>query len=139
MTDKDLRKLSRRELLELLIEQGKKVNRLQSELDEANSKLESRQIQLASAGSIAEAALRLNHIFEDAQAAADQYLENIKALSPSDADGNTEVLPGTETRNDDVTDWDELLDGISRESEAWMKEFDDKLNSLIRLGLEDGR
>ena len=139
MTNKELRRLSRRELLELLIEQGKKAERLQEQLDEANAKLLSREIQVASAGSIAEAALRLNHIFEDAQAAADQYLENIKALSPSDADGNTEVLPGMETRNDGVTDWDELLAGISRESEARMKEFDDKLNSLIRLGAGDGR
>ena len=77
MTDKELRRLNRRELLEMLIEQGKKIDQLQAQLDEANEKLESRRIQLASAGSIAEAALKLNHIFEDAQAAADQYLENL--------------------------------------------------------------
>ena len=84
MTNRELRRLSRRELLELLIEQGKKVNDLQARLDEATEKLASRQIQLEQAGSIAEAALRLNHIFEDAQAAADQYLENIRAQGRSE-------------------------------------------------------
>ena len=84
MTNRELRRLSRRELLELLIEQGKKVNDLQARLDEATEKLASRQIQLEQAGSIAEAALRLNHIFEDAQAAADQYLENIRARARSE-------------------------------------------------------
>lgn len=84
MTNRELRRLSRRELLELLIEQGKKVNDLQARLDEATEKLASRQIQLEQAGSIAEAALRLNHIFEDAQAAADQYLENIRAQARSE-------------------------------------------------------
>lgn len=39
-----------------------------------------REIQLAEAGSIAEAALRLNGIFEAAQKAADQYLYNIELL-----------------------------------------------------------
>lgn len=84
MTNRELRRLSRRELLELLIEQGKKVNDLQARLDEATEQLASRQIQLEQAGSIAEAALRLNHIFEDAQAAADQYLENIRAQARSE-------------------------------------------------------
>ena len=84
MTNRELRRLSRRELLEMLIEQGKKVNDLQARLDEATEKLASRQIQLEQAGSIAEAALRLNHIFEDAQAAADQYLENIRAQARSE-------------------------------------------------------
>ena len=38
----------------------------------------SRRIQLVEAGSIAEAALRLNGIFETAQKAADQYLYNLR-------------------------------------------------------------
>ena len=41
--------------------------------------IESRKIELKEAGSIAQAALQLNHIFEQAQAAADMYLENIAA------------------------------------------------------------
>ena len=41
----------------------------------------SRRIELEKAGSIAEASLRLNGVFEAAQKAADQYLENLRQLS----------------------------------------------------------
>lgn len=53
MTDKEFRRLRRRGLLQL-----------ETQLDEA--------------GSIAEAALRLNGIFETAQQTADQYLYNLR-------------------------------------------------------------
>ena len=78
MTDKELRKLSRGDLLDLLLAQCKETESLQSRLNEANEKLESRRIELLEAGNIAEAALALNGVFESAQAAADQYLETIR-------------------------------------------------------------
>lgn len=81
MTDKELRKLSRADLLEMLLVQSKEVDRLRSELEEANRKLEDRKILLANSGSIAEAALKFNKVFEAAQMAADQYLENIKQIA----------------------------------------------------------
>ena len=81
MTDKELKKLSRMELLELLVAQAKETERLQAQLDEANAKLASRAIEIDEAGSIAEASLKLNGVFTAAEAAAAQYLENIKNLS----------------------------------------------------------
>ena len=83
MTDKTLRKMSRRELMEMLLEQSKEVERLRAELEQAEQKLRSRQILLREAGSIAEASLRLNEMFESAQRSADQYLLNVKRLSSS--------------------------------------------------------
>ena len=77
---KDLKRMSRKDLLELLVLQSKKIDELQEKLDNANTLLNSRQILIKDAGSIAEASLRLNNIFEIAQASADQYLENIKRL-----------------------------------------------------------
>ena len=47
-------------------------------LPELAAQLESRQLQITEAGSIAEAALRLNGVFEAAQAAADQYVRCTK-------------------------------------------------------------
>lgn len=81
MTDKALRRLSRRELVELLLAQSKEVEQLRAELAQAEQQLKSRQILLREAGSIAEASLRLNEVFESAQKAADQYLLNVKRLS----------------------------------------------------------
>lgn len=81
MTDKELRKLSRAELLEMLIAQSKEVALLKKQLQEANEKLEDKRIMIENSGSIAEAALHLNGVFEAAQNAAEQYLENIKRQS----------------------------------------------------------
>ncbi len=81
MTDKDLRKLNRVELLQMLLEQGRQNDALRAQLDQANAQLASRQVALDEAGSIAEAAMQLNQVFFAAQQAADQYLENIRTLS----------------------------------------------------------
>lgn len=86
MTNKTLRKMSRRELMEMLLEQSKEVERLRAELEQAEQKLRSRQILLREAGSIAEASLRLNEVFESAQRAADQYLLNVKQLAAAPED-----------------------------------------------------
>jgi hypothetical protein len=81
MTDKQLRKLSRMELLELLVEQSRQIDELQKQLQDAREQLESREIKIANAGSMAEAALKLNHVFEDIEAAGKQYLYNLEQLS----------------------------------------------------------
>ncbi|MDO5400556.1 MAG: hypothetical protein Q4F17_06200 [Eubacteriales bacterium] len=81
MTDKELKRLSRRDLLEMLLEQSRQMQQLQQQLDQAQEKLNSRALELSEAGSIAEAALKINGVFQAAQAAASQYLENIAQLS----------------------------------------------------------
>ncbi len=80
MTSKELKRLSRGELLEILIEQMEENDRLKEQIQEMQRKLEDRQIVLNEAGSIAEAALRLNGIFDAAQNAAKQYLESIQGM-----------------------------------------------------------
>jgi len=75
---RDLRKLTRQELLELLLEQGKELDKLRNELKIAKDELADRKIKMREAGSIAEAAMELSGIFEAAQNAADLYLENIR-------------------------------------------------------------
>lgn len=81
MTDRDLNRLSRKDLLELLLAQGREKEALEAELDKAKKSLEERRIQIEQSGSIAEAALRINRVFEAAQEASEQYLENIRKLS----------------------------------------------------------
>ncbi|MBP3319485.1 MAG: hypothetical protein J6K94_05690 [Ruminiclostridium sp.] len=81
MTDEELRKLKRGDLLELLVAQGRETEDLRERLRQAEAALESRRIQLDDAGNIAEAALRLNGVFEAAQASAAQYLETIRQQS----------------------------------------------------------
>ena len=80
MTEKELKKLSRQELLEVLLVQSKKIDRLRAQLDEARQQLSEKELAIAEAGSIAEASLSLSGVFEDAQKAADQYLSNIHRM-----------------------------------------------------------
>lgn len=93
MKDNDIRKLSRAEILELLIEQTKENEALEAAVQERElaiaelrKQLDDRRIVLENAGSIAEASLRLNRVFEAAQAAADEYLENIRRQYNRSAD-----------------------------------------------------
>ena len=80
MTDKELKKLSRAELLEMLLMQTREVDRLNSELAAAHEKLADRAFILDNAGDIAKATLELNDVFRTAQKTADEYLENIRRL-----------------------------------------------------------
>lgn len=81
MTDKEFKKLSRSELLELLLEERKENEELRAELKKMKRQLNNRRIKIKNAGSIAEAALQLNGVFEAAEAAALQYLENIQQMA----------------------------------------------------------
>ena len=80
MTEKELRRLSRADLLEMLIDQSREMEILRQRLETAEAALARREIIIGSAGSIAEASLRLNGIFEAAQAACEQYIDNIRML-----------------------------------------------------------
>lgn len=81
MTDREMKKLSRAELLELLLEANRENERLKDELKKQKELLKSKTIRIENAGSIAEAALALNGVFEAAQQAADQYLENVRRMA----------------------------------------------------------
>lgn len=77
MKERELKHLSRAELLELLLAQTKENERLSAELEQAQSELADRRLRLQEAGSLAQAAIEINGVMEAAQAAAQQYLENI--------------------------------------------------------------
>ena len=80
MEQKALKKMSRKDLLQLLLLQSEEIDRLKKDLESKNKLIDSKLIMLKEAGSIAEASLKINKVFESAQEAANQYLENIKAL-----------------------------------------------------------
>ena len=78
MTGKDAKKLKRAELLELLIEQTEENQRLTSAIKRLEEQLAQRILLVEEAGSIAEAALGLSKVFEQAQDAADRYLVSVR-------------------------------------------------------------
>jgi len=76
MKEKDLKRLSRADLLEMLIDQSKELQEIREKLQQAEAELKKREIAISNAGSIAEASLMLNGVFEAAQAACREYVEN---------------------------------------------------------------
>ena len=101
MTEKELKKLSRIELLELLVEQTERCEDLERKLAEAEQnlakteqKLENQALNVKEVGTLADACLKVNKIFEAADAAAKQYLANIKVYD----DRKKEMLAETERR-----------------------------------------
>lgn len=87
MTDRELRRLSRAELLEMLLAQAEENRRLKKRLQAAEAALSDRKIAVREAGTMAEAALKLNGVFEAADRAARQYLENLGCVTPESRDG----------------------------------------------------
>ena len=90
MTDYELKRLGKSQLIQMLTDQGKEIERLENELRELQSKLLERRIHIEESGSIAEASLRLSGIFEDAQRAADEYLTNIRIEKAKELLGNSD-------------------------------------------------
>jgi len=78
LTEKDIKKLNRYQLLELLILQIERADKLQAKLDSLESRMNSQDLKLTAIGSLAEASLQLSGVFEAAQKAADMYLEAAK-------------------------------------------------------------
>lgn len=81
MDNTDLKKLGRRELLEILVAQGEELEATKTKLAEAEAALQEKTIAINEAGSIAEAALKLNGVFEAAQNSCQQYIANIIQLN----------------------------------------------------------
>jgi predicted Zn-dependent peptidase len=86
MIDNQLRRLNRLELLEMLVDQSKQIDELQKKLAEAQKKLEEQEIKIRESGSIAEAALKLNNVFEAAEAAGKQYVDALKKMYEEETD-----------------------------------------------------
>ena len=81
MENNELKKLNRRELLEMLYEQSRRMDDQQSEIDRLNAQLENRTLIMNNAGSIADAAIQLSEIFDVAQKTADVYVDSVKKSS----------------------------------------------------------
>ncbi|MCD8117374.1 MAG: hypothetical protein LUE21_09730 [Oscillospiraceae bacterium] len=78
MADKELRKMNRTELIEIIYALQQNERTLRTENEKLRRQLDDKLLRMESAGSIAEAAMSLNHVFEDAEAAARQYLDSLR-------------------------------------------------------------
>lgn len=76
--NQDLSKLNRKELLELLVIQSEKIDELESTLKEKEKELKNRNIVYENSGSLADACIEINKLFETANKVKEQYEDSIK-------------------------------------------------------------
>ena len=80
MISKDLKKLSRRELVDIIYQLKKNEEQMQEKITELEEALQDKRIKLSVAGSIAEAAMDVTNVFATAQRTADLYLQEISFM-----------------------------------------------------------
>lgn len=81
MNDKYLKKLNRRQLLEILLEQTKRIEELENELQKTKEKLKEKNVKINNVGSLAEASLLLSDIFKAADEAIAIQVQNIENMA----------------------------------------------------------
>lgn len=135
MNERDLKRLSRGDLLEMLVAQGEELEAIKAKLAETEEKLQKRELDITEAGSIADASLKLNGVFEAAQAASQQYLDNIKLMS----ERQQEVCEKLEQESREKADaliaettekCDEMLAKAKEESQAYWDEVSQRLEAF---------
>lgn len=77
MTDRQLRHLRREELIDIIYTLQFRQEQMQKENAALRAELETRQLRVEKAGSLAEAALAVSGVLEAAQRAADIYLTSL--------------------------------------------------------------
>ena len=80
MVSKELKKLSRRELVDIIYQMKKNEQQMQEEIASLQESLQDKRIRLSEAGSIAEAAASVSKLFSSAQETADLYLQEIRCM-----------------------------------------------------------
>ena len=109
MTEYELKAMGKNALVEEALRLGRenedlrdKTDRLQAQIRELKSKLEDRDIRVSEAGSIAQAAMSVNEVFERAQAAADQYLDSIRRMKAEQEETCARLIRETEEKCADM-------------------------------------
>ena len=123
MTDKEFKRLSRAQLIEIIYQLQLQIDKLNEEKQALENELEDKRLRLQSAGNIAEAALELNDCFRSAQNAAEQYLNEIKAIREETDTERQRILKEAKAEAEAIIagakntqgDYDSAIDAILKE------------------------
>jgi cell division septum initiation protein DivIVA len=123
MTDKEFKRLSRAQLIEIIYQLQLQIDKLNEEKQALENELEDKRLRLQSAGNIAEAALEINDCFRSAQNAAEQYLNEIKAIREETDTERQRILKEAKAEAEAIIsgakntqgDYDSAIDAILKE------------------------
>ena len=80
MTDKEFKRLSRSQLIDIIYQLQINQNKLIEENEKLSKALADKRLRVSKAGNIAEAALEIHNVMQTAQDAAAHYLEEIRIM-----------------------------------------------------------
>lgn len=124
MTNKEIRQLTKKELLEIIIEQSKEIKNLRELLQKFKNELHDKRIKIEQSGTMAEAAERLNGVFQAADKAAEQYIENArlneiesnKLLADAQMQAAEIITTAEKIKNQKIEEadlyWAEIMDSV---------------------------
>ena len=123
MTDKELKRLDRAQLIEIIYQFQLQLDTLTEQNHELEQKLADKRIRIDQAGNIAEAALKINDCFRSAQNAAEQYLQEIKAIREETETQRQRILAAAQAEAEAIIagakkaqgDYDSAIEAILKE------------------------
>ena len=154
MADRELRRMHRAELIEIIYALKQSEDQLKAQNAALTAQLQDRQLRLEKAGSIAQAALELNNVFAAAQAAADDYLHSVQAsladtdaaaantlsqarsearriLEQAQADADALTAASEQKRTQTEADCKAMVERAEQEVQQRWQTFDRKANELL--------
>ena len=149
MISKELKRLSRRELVDIIYQLKKNEQEMQEEIESLKTELQDKRIRISTAGSIADAAMSVTNVFSTAQMTADLYLREISCMRE---DTEKECAKKVEEAEKKVRDiladgekkFDTLKVAYKKEYARWQQlksevaALEEK-NQLLREGINDGQ
>ena len=123
MTDKEFKRLSRAQLIDIIYQLQLQIDKLNEEKQALASELEDKRFRLRNVGNIAEAALEINDCFRSAQNAAEQYLNEVKAIREETDTERQRILKEAKAEAEAIIagakntqgDYDSAIDAILKE------------------------
>lgn len=104
MIGKDLKRLSRRELVEVIYQLKRSEEQLQEEVATLRAALEDKRIRMSVVGSLADAAATVTQLFSTAQMTADVYLREIARMKEETEAACAKMLEEARTEREGAGD-----------------------------------
>lgn len=126
MINKDLKRLSRRELVDIIYQLKKNEQQLQEKIDVLEAQLNDRRIRISAAGSVADAAVDITGILSNAQTTADLYLEEISSMKQDTEKECESMIEAAKKKVEEIMDdaqrrYDSLVERYEADYKKWQK------------------
>lgn len=148
MTDKEWKHLSRAELIDIIYALQRQSEEKDAQLQTMQAALDDRTLRIEKAGSLAEAAISINGVFEAVQATAEQYLDSIRAAEEANAAKQAEaeqqrkrLLEEAERKADETIllargQAQRIVEEAESQAEAKWTAFEQKAYAMIQANAE---